>query len=589
TLPPAEAVINPKRLPADHPLRELPGVGVAYKLAEGLAAARNRPDLPGTLLDLVALGIVADLAVQTADTRYLLQRGLETLRRTERPGLLALIELSNLRRETLTAEHIGFWLGPRLNALGRLGDANQAVELLTTSDRGRARILAAQLDALNERRKLLVDRTVVQALSLLADTPSLAEYNAIVLAAAEWHPGVIGIACSRLVEQFYRPVILLSLREGRAHGSARSIPGCDIHRAIQTQAHLLERFGGHPMAAGLSMHPRHLDAFRRGLSDALRDCVARAERRLAVDAVVPLSALNFDLLATVQKLAPFGPGNPPVTLAVREVSVQEAAVFGRTRAHRRLTIADRTGNTAQVIWWNSAESPVPEGTFDLALRIAPDTYRGGEAVQVVWVDARLREAPSPPPRREVVDLRAEADVRFLLSEADALFWASDPLSGVRRLTSLGEHIEAGGKLVIWQAPPGQDVLQETLAALQPAVVWLVARPSPLDSFPAFVRHLMGLVKFALSRYGGRLAIADLSAAMVHREATVRLGLAWLASRGKLEVVARDEETWVVRAADAPPRPDAADLQTALQELLRETAAYRAFARSARLAALGIDD
>ena len=606
TLPPADAIINPKRLPPEHPLRELPGVGVAYKLVEKLFQVsssefrvsgfefQTRNPKPETLLDLVALGIVADVAVQTGDTRYLLQRGLETLRRTERPGLLALIEMANLKREQLTAEHIGFWLGPRLNALGRLGDANQGVELLTTEDKGRARILAAQLDALNERRKLLVDRAVVQALSQLADTPSLAEYNAIVLAANNWHPGVIGIACSRLAEQFNRPVILLTLRDGLLRGSARSIAGCDIHQAIKTQARLLESFGGHPMAAGLAMQFRHLSEFRQGVSAALAACVSRAKASLTIDALVSLPELSLDLLNTLQKLAPFGSGNPPVTLAVKGLRVQREALFGRARAHRKVTVGDQSGNSAQVIWWNSSDLPLPGGEFDLALRISKDTWRRAQdARQLLWVDIREVEATEKAAPRQVIDLRGQSDtsaalsesLQFLVDDPAALFWASDALPGVKRLSLNDPDLARGEKLVLWQAPPGGDILRQIISAAQPQSIYLVARPSRLDTLPAFMEHLMGAVKYALNRYGGRLQIAAIAAAMAHREGTVRLGLDWLVNRGKLRVIVKTEEVWVVRADNRPPRSDSDELQTALLELLRETAAYRAFIRSARVEAL----
>ncbi len=594
TLPPAEAVINPKRLPNDHPLRELPGVGVAYKLAEALTQARRQADLAEALLDLVALGIVADVAVQRGDTRYLLQRGQAVLRRTERPGLVTLIKIANLEQSQLTAEHIGFWLGPRLNALGRLGDANQAVELLTTGDTGRARILAAQLDALNERRKLLVDRTVVQALSQLADTPSLGEYNALVLAAAEWHPGVIGIAASRLVEQFARPVILLTEREGLLRGSARSLAGCDIHQAIKTQAELLESFGGHPMAAGLSLHPRHLSDFRRGLSEALQDCVAGMERSLTIDTTATLPELNLDLLHTLQKLDPFGPGNPPVKFAVTGLTLQEEALIGRAREHRRLVVADQGGHTAEVVWWNGADEALPSGAFDLALTLSRDNYRQQEAVQLVWLEAREQASEEEPVKRRVIDLRAETDPLALLDDPEALFFGVEAPPKGKRFTP---DVAPAEKLVIWQAPPGQDILAQLLATTQPEVIYMVARPGPYDTLPTFIKQLMGLIKYSLSHYGGRLEIETLALAMGHRPATIRLGLQWLAGQGKLRVIAplgsadpiQTEDILVVRANQEPATAQIDGLTEMLLDLLHETAAYRNFVRQANLSALGLGD
>jgi single-stranded-DNA-specific exonuclease len=412
TLPPAQAVINPKRLPPGHPLRELPGVGVAYKLAEGLYQVRNRSAESESLLDLVALGIVADVAQQSGDTRYLLQKGLAMLRQTSRLGLQILIENANLATERLTEEHIGFWLAPRLNALGRLGDANLAVELLTTGDLTRARIIALQLEALNDRRKLLVDRVVVQALGQLEDTPSLAEYNAIILAAADWHPGVLGIAASRLIDQFGKPAILLALRpdESLARGSARSVPGCDIHQALKTQAHLLHSFGGHPMAAGLALVPENISAFRRGLSAALAGCRSTPEEAATVDAIVDLPQLSIELLNAIQRLAPFGAGNPPVRLGCTGLQIVEETIFGKTKSHKRLLVQDASGHEQPVIWWGGAAEVSPQGTFDLAFTLSPDDFNGGSALQVEWLAAR-EWAPAPITTKlvEFIDWRQAGD------------------------------------------------------------------------------------------------------------------------------------------------------------------------------------
>ncbi len=250
-LPEAVAVINPHRLPEDHPLASLPGVGVAYKVAEALYVQVGRAESASALLDLVALGIVADVAVQTGDTRYLLQRGLQVLRETPRIGLQALMKLAKIAPATLTTEDIGFGVGPRMNALGRLGDANAIVELLTTHDLSRARILASQLESLNLRRRSLCDQVMAGAEAQLERDPALLESAALVLGDPDWPAGVIGIVANRLVERYQRPVVMLSTPPGEmARGSARSVDGCHITEAIATQAELLEGFGGHKMAAG---------------------------------------------------------------------------------------------------------------------------------------------------------------------------------------------------------------------------------------------------------------------------------------------------------------------------------------------------
>ncbi len=593
TLPPAEAVINPKRLPPDHPLRELPGVGVAYKLTEALYQAQGQSRLAENFLDLVALGIVADVAVQTGDTRYLLQRGLQVLRQTERTGLQALLSMTNLKQEQLTSEHIGFYLGPRLNALGRLGDANQAVELLTTTDKGRAKIIAAQLDALNTRRKMLVERTVVQAFSLLADTPSLLEHRAIVLASSDWHPGVLGLACSRLTAQYHRPAILLTEREGLLQGSARSVAGCDIHQAIKTQAALLHRFGGHPMAAGLSLVSENLTAFRQGLSSALTDTVSAAPSPLHIDVKVKLSQVDISLLQTLQQLAPFGQGNPPVTLAVVNVKIQQASNFGATRAHRRVVVGDDVGSdhqhTMPLVWWNGAAETLPEGSFNLAFHLQRHDYRKKEAVQAIWVQAQSLLPQADQPNREIIDLRQQEDLSKLLTDTEAFFWATETLPGLKRLTTQDLGQASIKKLVLWQAPPDQEGLQQLLADLQPEQLYLVARPSAYDKLPSFMQHLLGLIKYGLKHYQGRLIIRDLALAIGHRPETIQLALRWLISQGKLQLLTETEESFMVQPHQGQAIAGGEVLRDILVELLRETAAYRQFLARASLVGLGLQD
>jgi single-stranded-DNA-specific exonuclease len=588
TLPPAQAVINPKRLPPEHPLRELPGVGVAYKLGQALYEAHGQAGESEWLLDLVALGIVADVARQTQDTRYLLQKGLAVLRQSSRLGLQALVESANLKTGRLTEEHIAFWLAPRLNALGRLGDATLAVELLTTSDQTRARIIALQLEALNDRRKMLVDRVVVQALSLLEDTPSLADYNAIVLAADDWHPGVIGIAANRLADQFGKPALLIALRPGElGRGSARSVPGCDIHRAIKTQAELLASFGGHPMAAGLAIEPDNVAAFRRGVSAALADCRLASEKTITIDALVTFPDISAELLATIQRLAPFGAGNPPVHLACRDLRVVEESVFGKAQNHKRVLVQDTAGRQQEVIWWGSAAESPPDGVFDLAFTLSPDDFKGDGAVQLEWLTARELE-PAPVARRpEFIDWRQldqpTTRLELLTASAPLVWLEGQELPG---MASLPRHkLHRAETLVIWSAPPGQDIFEQALALVKPHRIVVVGRPSPLDLFPNFIKQLMGLVKYAMMQRAGEVVLRDLAGGLGHRLTTTRLGLDWLVARGKLAIHADEDDIVVLRRDQRPPITDAPVVEEMLISALAETAAYRRFFRQANLASL----
>ncbi|MGB7876105.1 MAG: single-stranded-DNA-specific exonuclease RecJ, partial [Anaerolineales bacterium] len=366
TLPDAAAVVDPKMLPDDHPLSNLAGVGVAYKLAEALFGSNDfsrfetATEVATTsLLDLVALGLIADVALLKGETRALAQKGLVALRNSERLGLQIIAEFANQPLAQATEDYIGFVIGPRLNAMGRLGDANPAVELLITRDPSRARVLAAQLEGLNSQRKLLTSQVYRAAEAQLREEPSLLEQPAIVLGHPSWPGGVVGIVASRLKERYNKPVILLNTSEGEpARGSARSIEGVHITEAIAAQKDLLLNFGGHPMAAGLALDQENLPAFRKRLGKTIEKILgetALEEPTIYIGAWLPLDELSLELADSLEQLAPFGAGNPPLTFASRNVQLKAVAKIGKAQEHLRLNIEDQQGNTEGILWWNGVD------------------------------------------------------------------------------------------------------------------------------------------------------------------------------------------------------------------------------------------
>lgn len=576
-LPQASAVVNPKRLPGGHPLATLPGVGVAYKLAEALNSDASQH------LDLVALGIVADVALQVGDARYLLQRGLESLRRTPRLGLQAMLQSAQVNPAWLNEEHIGFELGPRLNALGRLGDANLAVEFLTTEDAGRAQILTTILEGLNAQRKRLTDQVFQGALAQIERDPSLAEQAALVLAHPDWPAGVIGIVASRLVERFHRPVVLFAAPPGQlARGSARSVEGCNISAAIAAQSALLAGFGGHPMAAGLSIDPQRIAEFRRRLARSVEAQLGqtRTEPALAIDGVLPLADLSLELVADLERLSPFGAGNPAPVLVSRGHSVAHHRPIGRQKDHLLVTVNDDGGSEYRVLWWQGAGWPVPEGRFELAYRARAATFRGQRDVQIEWIDARpvaTAVIETATPSIEVLDWRAEPEPLVRLAElrrlADPLVWAEagrrGQVNGADRL-----QLAPADVLVIWTAPAGGSELAAALAQVRPRQVVLVGVDAGTDAPDLFLQRLAGLVKPVLAG-SGEVSVRWLAAATAQREAAVQAGLDWLAQRGHLRVVeSKGDQLKLAKAAGA----SAADAPAAahLREILSETAAYRRY-------------
>ena len=610
TLPNADAIVNSKLLPEGHPLSTLPGVGVAYKLVEELFDRRRKTDdslqssasslQSEKYLDLVALGIVADVALQTGDARYLLQRGLDALRRTQRLGLQTLFKTADLIPDQLTEESVGFGIGPRLNALGRLSDANPVVEFLTTDDTGRANIITTQLEGLNNKRRLLTDQIYQAAIGQIEKEPELLNFAALVLAHPQWPAGVIGIVASRLVERFNKPSILLSVPDGEpARGSARSVEGIHITEAIAAQSEMLLGFGGHPMAAGISINPERIPDFRQGLSRTIRAMTvdAPSEASLSIDAFVPLSRLSLDFVDDLERLAPFGAGNPPLTLACRDLKLISHTPIGRARQHLRLVVEDQDGVSQEFLWWRGAEHELPNSTFDLAFKVRTNTFRGARRIQAEWLDFRpsagaTTEVISEAPSLDVTDYRGETHPLALLdrlkAQGDILLYtegeAKRRLGGRDRL-----ELAPAERLILWSTPPGPRELQTILEAVSPKLVYLFGVDPGLDEPGDFLERLTGLVKHSLRAKDGLAHLPALAAAMAHREATVRLGLAWLEEKGLITVDPPSGETGrgemeagseLQLRLGGEPGYALHDVAMTLKTLLDETAAYRAYLRSA---------
>jgi single-stranded-DNA-specific exonuclease len=593
-LPEACAVINPKMLPTGHPLHYLPGVGVAYKLAEALYGHAGRQEEAEQYLDLVALGIVADVATLRGDTRYLLQRGLAALRCTTRAGLLAMLELAGISPERLTEEHIAFELAPRLNAMGRLDDATAAVEFLRGGDIGRARILATRLEGLHAQRKRLCDQVMQAAEARIAQEPALLEEAVLVLSHPSWPVGVIGVVAGRLAERYHKPTILIATPPGEhARGSARSVEGCDIHAAIAAHADLLVRFGGHPMAAGLSIDPERIPEFRRALSRTVAQMCQGVKQKasLQIEAYLPLSELSLELAEQLERLTPFGPGNPPPVFATRNLTLRNHSPLGRSGEHLQLIVEDENGNAGRVIWWQGAGSSLPTGHFDLAYTVRACDYRGRRELQMEWVDARQESTPptlipsTPGGRPQVIDHRQCEDDRErsrLLMElraqkgAELMLWAEAEARAYLAGRDRYELMPAEA-LVLWTAPPGPAELRAALKQVSPQEIYLFCVPPGLDEPETFLKRLGGLIKRALDSGEENVRLSTLAAATAQREVTIEVGLQWLVARG-LVTVRRQNDDLCIKPGQQATNETTLQLAARLRSLLEETAAYRAFLR-----------
>ncbi len=595
TLPNAKVILNPKLLPEDHALFNLAGVGVAYKLAEALLSESNirnskHPIDKSALLDLVALGLIADVALLQGETRSLVKKGIGFLRETRRIGLRIMAELSNTALETLTEETIGFTFAPRLNALGRLGDANPAVELLLTSDQARARILATQIEGLNVQRRMLTNQVYEAAESQLRADPALLTEPAIVLAHPNWPGGVVGIVANKLTERYHKPAILLNQSEdGILRGSARSIEGLHITNAIASQREILIGFGGHPMAAGLSLSADRLPAFRKGLGKAIERQLGEAafeEPVLQIDAWLGLDEINLDLAEGLEMLAPFGAGNPPLVLASHAVTLKSAAPLGKTKEHLRLTVEDQNGTTQSILWWGGAGEQLPEGgdKFDLAYTLRANSFRGQKQVTLQFQEFKIvedRPVEVKTGKIEVLDMRLlPANCEGLAS--DVLVWAegAEKSKGKSRL-----ELRPASEFVIYTSPPSPAELRKALEIVKPKTVYAFAIPPAEEKIEDFLNHLTGLCKYALGNYDGKTRIEKLAAAMASRESAIEIGLQWLAAGGHLSVETDGNEITLSARKGETNQYLQKELYMALKGALSETAAYRKYFSSADLKTL----
>ena len=385
--PDALALVNPRRPESAYPFPDLCATGLAFKLALALAPAIGlAPGAPWHFLDLVAVATVADLVSLVGENRILVRLGLKLIGASRSAGLAALVTTAGLGTKPIRAVHLGFALGPRLNAAGRVGDAGDGLRLLLTDDTAEAYALAAQLERQNTERQALDQRTLDEALEDLDRAFDPARDAGVVLARDTWHPGVIGIVASRVVEQIARPAFLVAFEGDLGKGSGRSVARCDLHLVLQRCAGHLEKWGGHRMAAGLTLRRDRLDAFRRAFNAACAEQVAPAELAPShrVDAMLTVAELTGELERALRALEPTGLGNPSAVFGLAGLSLAGALRRMGDR-HVRLTVRDATGALRLVGFGMRAEVERvvagSTGPYRAALRLERDTWQGRDAIE----------------------------------------------------------------------------------------------------------------------------------------------------------------------------------------------------------------
>nr|MBC7245793.1 single-stranded-DNA-specific exonuclease RecJ [Chloroflexota bacterium] len=392
-LPPAVAVIDPRREDDRYPFKQFAGVGLAFKLAQALLRAENRVPVSKSkgalpeeeeMLDLVALGTVADLAPLISENRALVYRGLEELRKARRPGIAAMLEEAGLQPEQVDTTTIGFVLGPRLNAAGRLDTAMASYKLLTTSSMDEAVPLAQQLGAQNRERQQLMNDMVEKARQ---EVLALGDDLIYILADPTYSVGIAGLVASRITEEFYRPTLVIAVGEEQSKGSARSIGAFHITKALDACEDLLVKHGGHAAAAGFTIHNENLDAFCVKLREIAANQLTPQDLvpPLKIDAILPLTQANGETLALLEELQPFGVGNPRPTFVSYNVQVRDCRPIGTERTGLKFKLSDGIAVWDAIAFQEIASENLSE-RIDIVYTLQSNTWNDREWIELVVKD-----------------------------------------------------------------------------------------------------------------------------------------------------------------------------------------------------------
>ncbi len=579
-LPPAVAIVHPKRLNEEHPLFHLPGVGVAYKVCEALLDAHGHKDEAESLLDFVVLGMIADLVPLVGENRHIVRNGLQALLKSHRPGMQALLGQVQKSGDT---DMVAFGIAPRINAVGRLADANTAVELLTTNDESVAANIAQQLQLENSRRQDLCDKIFAEADKMVQDKIDLSVDRCIAIYKQGWHHGVVGIVASKLVEKYNRPVFIgeLEPEENIVKGSARGVDGIDLYQVLKANEHMLTRWGGHKMAAGWGVEGAKADVLCRALTDTCNKMLAGDPlvATLSIDAEALAPTVDLELARSLQSLAPFGMGNRKPIFILRGMTCQSTRVLGKEGKHHRVMLEHaEIPQALECVMWNTQGIVPQDGErIDVAFTPEVNTFNGRDRLQLVLSDWRIERngdddvqkidasfkrsaavpqkapvASSAPPAAEGLpalaggrrDIRSQMttwkDLRDFDNKSEVLKKAAERLGNDYLLFSetinkAGDlnvsdrtTLQQTGNLIIWQYPPSSNVLKEVLDKVKPKTVFVVGQPDDVsDDASVFLKRLLGLIKYAVNNKDGQVEGDKLAALMGTSKMAIALALTLL--------------------------------------------------------------
>lgn len=477
-LPEADVILHP-RVPANsYPFGELAGVGVAFKLAHALYG-----EVPAHLFEYVAIGTVADLVPLEGENRYFVKRGLEALRISHKPWVAALCDVSSQEKSQIDEDTIGFLFGPRINAVGRLGEARPAVELLMSEDAAQAAMLAKKLNDANVERKDLVQTITEEAVAMIEGDEALRNSLVLVVAAPNWNPGVVGIVASRLVEQYYKPTIVLCIddEKGTAKGSARSIEGYHLYNELAKNRDIVPHFGGHPMAAGMTLPKENVEELRRRLHAQAVDCLTdeQLQQKLRVDIPLTLEEITVEAIEDIAKLGPFGMHFTKPVYALENMQIASMKKIGATQNHLKLEITDGVQSIEAVSFNNGhlADELTQGVSVSFVGDVSINEWQGRKKPQfkvddvqtTEWQLFDIRGIRQPSRWLQQVPIQ---DVQFVaFSDATVSYYASIVEQPIYVVAEQCDNILTNGYIVLLDLPQNVQMLQTLLSTKKPSRIY----------------------------------------------------------------------------------------------------------------------
>ncbi len=394
TIPNVYAAIDPKRKDCPYPFKSLAGVGVVFKLIQALDENNSLPALMDKYADLMCLGTVADISPLIDENRVIVTQGLKRFKDTKNVGLKALIDVST-NGKAITTSTIGYIIAPRINASGRLGCASRSVELFLTEDKDKAKSLAESLCEENTNRQHTEQKMFKEALEYLENHPEVKDDKVIVIPHKDWHHGIVGIVSSKITEKFYKPSILFAIDGEEAKGSGRSVNGFNLFGALENCSDLLEKFGGHELAAGLTIKADNIEAFRQKINDCSKDSFTEQMMTptIMLDAAIKVPYISIETVHDINRLQPFGVDNPTPAFAIRNIKIHKISTMSEGK-HLRMTLL-KDGKYLDSVGFGMGEyyQHLEEGDFiDVAFALDINDYKGFQNVQLILKDIKKTEA-----------------------------------------------------------------------------------------------------------------------------------------------------------------------------------------------------